>query len=66
LSGTKQSRRSSVTACSETASIEPISAPARARFGTTPDVDSVIRRLEMLKPSPSAITLIPSRTASKL
>jgi hypothetical protein len=44
----------------------PISSPARAMFGTTPDVDNVIRRLEMLRPSPSAITLRPSRTASKL
>ena len=46
--------------------MEPISAPARAIFGTTPEVDSVMRRLEMLKPSPSATTLRPSRTASKL
>jgi hypothetical protein len=51
---------------SDIASIEPISAPARAISGTTPEVDSVIRRLEMLNPSPSATTLSPSRTASKL
>ena len=31
----------------------PISAPARAIFGTTPEVDSVMRRLEMASPSPS-------------
>ena len=30
--------------------MEPISAPARAIFGTTPEVDSVMRRLEMLEP----------------
>ena len=37
--------------------MQPISVPARAILGTTPDVDSVIRRLEMLRPSPSATTL---------
>ena len=50
MSGTNWSRNSSVTACSEIASIEPISAPARAISGTTPEVDSVMRRLEMLNP----------------
>ena len=44
----------------------PISAPARAMFGTTPEVDSVIRRFEMPMPSPSATTSSASRTASKL
>ena len=66
LSGTSSLRNSSRTACSDTASIEPISAPARAIIGTTPEVESVMRRLEMLKPSPSAMTPIASRTASKL
>ena len=66
FSGTSSLRSSSVTACSETASMTPISVPARAMLGTTPDVDNVIRRLEMLKPSPSATTPRPSRTASKL
>ena len=44
----------------------PISAPARAMFGTTPEVESVIRRLEMPIPSPSATISRASRTASKL
>ena len=46
--------------------MEPISAPARAIIGTTPEVDSVMRRLERLSPSPSATTASASRTASKL
>ena len=46
--------------------MQPISAPARSIIGTTPEVDSVMRRLEMLRPSPSAMTWIASRTASKL
>jgi hypothetical protein len=46
--------------------MQPISAPARAIIGTTPDVESVMRRLEMESPSPSAMTPMASRTASKL
>ena len=30
--------------------MQPISAPARAIFGTTPEVESVMRRLEMREP----------------
>ena len=44
----------------------PISAPARAIIGTTPEVDSVMRRREMARPSPSCTTASASRTASKL
>ena len=46
--------------------MQPISAPARAIFGTTPEVESVMRRLEMAMPSPSATSRSASRTASKL
>ena len=46
--------------------MQPISAPARAIIGTTPEVDSVMRRLEMAMPSPSATISSASRTASKL
>jgi len=46
--------------------MQPISAPARAISGTTPEVESVIRRLEMAIPSPSAAIKSASRTASKL
>ncbi len=35
-------------------------------LGTTPEVESVMRRLEMAMPSPSATTSSASRTASKL
>ena len=60
------SRWDDVGACSEIASDEPISFPARSITGTTPAVDSVMRRLEMAMPSPSAATRSASRTASKL
>ena len=60
------SRKSSRAACSETASITPISAPHRGMFGTTPEVDNVIRRFEIAIPSPSATISKASRTASKL
>src|SRR5262249_60226302 len=66
LSGRVSLRGSSRTGCSETASMQPISAPAREIFGTTPDVESVMRRLEMAIPSPSAAISSASRTASKL
>ena len=56
LSGTSSSRRSSVTACRLTARLTPSSRPQRSIIGTTPDVDRVIRRLEMAMPSPSMIT----------
>ena len=44
----------------------PISAPARSIIGTTPEVDSVMRRREIASPSPSCTTASASRTASKL
>ena len=53
LMGTRTSRRSSRTACSEIASITPISRPVGSIWGTTPEVESVIRRLDRLSPSPS-------------
>ena len=46
--------------------MQPISAPARSMFGTTPEVDSVMRRLEMPRPSPSDTISSASRTASRL
>src|SRR3546814_8719953 len=39
LMGTISSRTSLVTACSETARLTPISSPARAIIGTTPEVE---------------------------
>ena len=46
-----RSRNSSVTACSEIASMTPSSSPQRSIIGTTPAVDSVMRRREMAMPS---------------
>jgi hypothetical protein len=46
--------------------MQPISAPARSIFGTTPEVESVMRRLEIAIPSPSATISSASRTASRL
>ena len=51
LIGTRTSRSSSVAACKLTASLTPSSAPTRRIIGTTPEVDSVIRRREMAMPS---------------
>ena len=42
-------------ACSEIASIAPISLAGAVIFGTTPEVERVIRRREMPMPSPSAM-----------
>ena len=53
LIGTSTSRSSSVTACSDTASLTPSSSPTRLIIGTMPAVDSVMRRLEMPMPSSS-------------
>ena len=44
----------------------PISSPVRMMFGTTPEVDSVMRRREMPMPSLSETISSASRTASKL
>jgi hypothetical protein len=55
-----------VVAWNETASMQPISSAQRAISGTTPDVDSVIRRREIAMPSPSIAIFIASRTFSKL
>jgi hypothetical protein len=55
LIGMMAVRTSSVTACSETARLTPSSSPQRAISGTTPEVERVIRRLEMAMPSPSII-----------
>ncbi len=44
----------------------PASSPQRGISGTTPEVDSVMRRLEMDSPSPSAAIAMASRTWSKL
>ena len=66
LIGTSTSRTSSVVAWNDTASMQPISSAVRAISGTTPLVDSVIRRRLRLIPSPSMAILIASRTASKL
>ena len=66
FSGTISSRISLVTAWRETARFTPISSPARAIIGTTPDVLSVIRRLDSASPSPSITIFSASRTLSKL
>ncbi len=58
LIGTISSRTSLVTAWSETARLTPISAPARAIIGTTPDVDSVMRRRDRPMPSLSMTIFI--------
>ncbi len=54
LSGTSLSRRALLVACSETASIVPHSIPSRAISGTTPEVDTVMRRFDSDNPSPSS------------
>jgi hypothetical protein len=53
-------------AWSEIASMVPISWPARTISGTTPDVDSVMRRRDSDSPSPSATTSMAALTLSKL
>ena len=60
------SRISSVVPCSEIASMVPISSPARWISGTTPEVDSVMRRFDSEMPSPSETISIASFTLSKL
>jgi hypothetical protein len=50
----------------DTASMQPISSAVRAISGTTPLVDSVIRRRDSDIPSPSIAIFIASRTFSKL
>ncbi len=42
------------------------SAPQRPISGTTPEVESVMRRFDSDRPSPSAAISIASRTLSKL
>ena len=66
LSGTSLSRSALLVACSETASMVPHSAPSRAISGTTPEVETVMRRFDSERPSPSVRIAIASRTASKL
>ena len=48
------------------ASMTPISSPARAIIGTTPEVESVMRRRESAMPSPSEAISSASLTLSKL
>ena len=62
--GTSSSRRSSVTACKETARPTPNSAPQRLICGTTPAVDRVIRRLDNKMPSASMMIFKASATLS--
>ena len=66
LIGTSLSRTSSVVAWKLIASWQPISSAVRAISGTTPLVDSVIRRRDRVSPSWSITTFIASRTLSKL
>jgi len=66
LSGTSVLRSASLVACSDTASIVPHSAPSRANSGATPEVDTVTRRLDSERPSPSVRIAIASRTLPKL
>lgn len=66
LIGTSTSRTASVVAWKLTASRQPISVAVRAISGTTPLVDSVIRRRPRAMPSPSITISIASRTLSKL
>ncbi|MNY83753.1 hypothetical protein D3C86_2267440 [compost metagenome] len=42
-----------MVACSEMASMTSISRPVGSMKGTTPEVESVMRRLERLMPSPA-------------
>ncbi len=51
--GTSTSRSSSVTACSEIASITRSASPQRLIIGATPEVDSVILRRDTAMPSGS-------------
>jgi len=66
FSGTSSLRRSSRTACSEIASIVPISSPSGPICGTTPEVETVMRRRPSDSPWSSEITSMASRTPSKL
>ena len=66
LIGTSLSRTSSVVAWKDTARRQPISSAHLAISGTTPEVDSVMRRRDREIPSPSMAIFIASRTLSKL
>ncbi len=66
LIGTISSRTSLVTAWSETARLTPISAPARAIIGTTPEVERVMRRFDKASPSPSITSFSASRTCIEI
>ena len=66
FSGTSTSRRSSLVACSEIASIAWVRSPSAFSSGTTPEVETVIRRREMAMPSPSAMMSMASATLSRL
>ncbi|MNL75200.1 hypothetical protein D3C87_2009610 [compost metagenome] len=66
LIGTSMSRKSSFTACSEIASMTPISSPVRKISGTMPEVDSVTRRFDSDRPSPSVAIKSAVLTFSKL
>jgi hypothetical protein len=66
LSGTSLSRRSSRTAWSEIASMVFASAPRRSICGTTPEVETVMRRRDSDRPSGSLITPTASTTLSRL
>jgi hypothetical protein len=66
LSGTNSSRSSSRTAWSEIASMVLASAPRRSICGTTPEVETVMRRRDRPRPSLSDRTPIAGVTLSML
>src|SRR3546814_7762718 len=66
FSGTIWSRMSSRTACRLIARLTPSSSPQRRIIGTTPAVDSVMRRFEIAMPSLSITIFSALATVSKL
>ncbi|MNY39869.1 hypothetical protein D3C86_1745770 [compost metagenome] len=66
LIGMISERSSSFGACREIASATSIWSPNMSRAGTTPEVERVTRRLEMLKPKSSIISFMAGTTLARL
>ncbi|MOA61043.1 hypothetical protein D3C78_1860830 [compost metagenome] len=66
FSGTRTSRRASLVACRLIASMAWVRVPSASSCGTTPEVDTVIRRRDREMPSGSEMMSMASDTWSRL
>jgi hypothetical protein len=66
FSGTNSSRSASLVACSEIASAGDSASPSGAIIGTTPEVETVMRRRDRHRPSCSVMTPSAAIRLSKL